>query len=478
MVNQQTILVFPEQVEARVRAAMKQSRSDPANEALGFLMCERIQLATEVRYVVREWFVPRPDECVTQGIGGVTLSPEAHRAFLQRLLGSGGLHPVHLHTHPGEQNPQFSTIDDHNERAYANALRQLPGQFRLLSGVYNYSLTSFRFRQWVGRSSQEVVTQRSWLLSHHGIVDDGSVMSTEMFDRQRIFGEGLQKELDRLTIGLVGAGGLGAIFAEFVARLGIRRWVLVDPDRLELTNLNRAPFATKEMADSRIPKTEHVSALINQFWGASATVETVNSAIPNARAIRLLKKANILVVTTDNHQSRLDMLKLALSVGKPILSIGTYIDKPQYSDSPRIFGRVTLPPLGGGWCFVCGGAISLREASFEQADPITRERLRQEGYLADVDAPAVYWVNGATAGIAAGVLHGLVTGYSVPSNGIDRIIDYAQGTWLNVDHDLTYRCYVCGMGESIGFTSNLDEMVSQEPEDSKIDSYGFTDALE
>jgi tRNA A37 threonylcarbamoyladenosine dehydratase len=50
--------------------------------------------------------------------------------------------------------------------------------------------------------------------------------------------------MSRLTVALIGCGGLGAILAECLARTGFGGIVLIDDDVLEETNLNRYQGAT------------------------------------------------------------------------------------------------------------------------------------------------------------------------------------------------------------------------------------------
>ncbi|MBR1232080.1 ThiF family adenylyltransferase [Bradyrhizobium sp. AUGA SZCCT0182] len=42
-----------------------------------------------------------------------------------------------------------------------------------------------------------------------------------------------------LKVGLIGLGGTGPVLVQQLARLGVRDYVLIDPDAVETTNLNR-----------------------------------------------------------------------------------------------------------------------------------------------------------------------------------------------------------------------------------------------
>ncbi|MCX6984247.1 MAG: ThiF family adenylyltransferase [Lentisphaerae bacterium] len=52
-------------------------------------------------------------------------------------------------------------------------------------------------------------------------------------------GEGTALLLRKLSVGIVGVSGTGSFVTELLARLGVARMVLVDPDRVEECNLNR-----------------------------------------------------------------------------------------------------------------------------------------------------------------------------------------------------------------------------------------------
>jgi hypothetical protein len=59
-------------------------------------------------------------------------------------------------------------------------------------------------------------------------------------DRQaRLFGDAGQDILRRCKVGIIGLGGVGSLIAEYLGRLGVGRFVLIDPQRVEVSNLSR-----------------------------------------------------------------------------------------------------------------------------------------------------------------------------------------------------------------------------------------------
>src|SRR3546814_3125872 len=65
------------------------------------------------------------------------------------------------------------------------------------------------------------------------------------FDRQvRLFGVAGQAILAGSRVAIIGLGGVGSLLVELLARLGVGLFVLVDPDRVDPTNVPRLVDAT------------------------------------------------------------------------------------------------------------------------------------------------------------------------------------------------------------------------------------------
>jgi hypothetical protein len=193
-------------------------------------------------------------------------------------------------------------------------------------------------------------------------------------------------------------------------------------------------------------KVEYVRSLIQRFWGPQARVRTLARPVEDEQVQRRLADVDLIVVATDNHYSRLVAQEVALRYLRPVLCLGTVIVKRADEESPRIYSRITLPPLHGGWCLACANVISLEQASIERADAHLREEIMQRGYLDGVPAPAVYWVNTNCATTAAGVVHGIAADFVDADNGIDWILDLVRGQRLHVEHDVEPSCYFCTPG--------------------------------
>lgn len=60
-----------------------------------------------------------------------------------------------------------------------------------------------------------------------------------------------QSDISRLKVGIVGLGSVGCIVAEAIARIGVAKVVLIDPDSVEEHNLDRLLYASEENIGTR-----------------------------------------------------------------------------------------------------------------------------------------------------------------------------------------------------------------------------------
>ena len=411
-------------------------------ETIGFLFCKRDRvLPNRIRYLPKAWVVPTRDCYEVQSASGLALAQEFHQYLLEHFLDDRQLDVVHIHTHAGTDFPEFSAVDDRAESEYASFLSNRSNRrSRLISGVFDESLERGQFRIWnrKGTDFRAITCHRSWLE-----IDEVELPESHrdpMFARQQVFGTGCQQKLDRLTIALIGCGGIGATFAESLGRLGVKNWILIDPDRLETSNLNRMPGATSNMVEAGCLKVHYVEQLLEQIYPTNSKIV----AIPDSLSIdtAAVATADIIIVATDNHSSRQIAQEIALKYMRPLVCLGTHIDIGT-DDRPRLYARITVPPLGGGWCLMCGNIINLHRAALETA-PESIERLGST-YLEGIPAPAVFWLNQLCASMGANVIHGLAGGFMNPDTGLDWIFDCANGRWLKTDTESLIRddCYFC-----------------------------------
>jgi hypothetical protein len=453
-------LHIPPQMWSQFRQCMQQYQTRN-EEVIGFLFCKRHQVSKhKIRYFPKAWVVPSGDCYERQSVSGLVLKQPFHWYLLKTYL-SEGLDVVHIHTHAGQGIPDFSGVDDRYESEYAkfisSSFHQKP---RLISGVFDESLQQYQFRIWdrKGLSFQSIKCYQSWfeVPESQDLLNNADLM----FARQKVFGETCQKQLSELTVTLIGCGGIGSIFAELLGRLGVKKWLLIDPDRLEAVNLNRTPGATQKMVDQQWYKVDYVKHLIKRIYSTGSCVKAIPTSVANESVKQEIAASDLIVVATDNHLSRQIAQELALEYMRPLVCLGTHIDVKS-DNIPRMYCRVTVPPLGGGWCLMCGNIINLQRAALESAPAEINTLAAGAGYLEGINDPAVFWLNSICASTGVGVIHGMVSGFLNLDSGLDWIYDFPSSSWhkTNTEYLETPDCYFCSSESDLEITLDEDKII-------------------
>ena len=233
-----------------------------------------------------------------------------------------------------------------------------------------------------------------------------------LYDRQvRAFGSGIQALLQRLRIGVVGAGGTGSAVAEQLVRLGVGGIVVADGDVLDATNVNRVYGSA--VADEGRPKPDLVVDSARRI-GLGTIVTPIYLPITYRSAMRQLLGCDLIFCCTDDEWGRSLLNRLALYQYIPVIDMGVRIDSEE-GIIRSIQGRVTVLMPGIG-CLLCSRRITphgVRAQMLQAVAPHEAEGLRREGYapeLADPD-PAVIAFTTTIASTAVAELLQRLTGF-------------------------------------------------------------------
>lgn len=210
------------------------------------------------------------------------------------------------------------------------------------------------------------------------------------FDRQvRAFGPQSTRDLGQLRIGIVGCGGTGSAVASLLVRIGVRRLVLFDFDRVDETNLNRMHYSTRADANLGRRKVDVLGEALAAI-GLVTEILRIPSYIEDPSARNALKSCDILFGCTDDHLGRNTLNRLAHFYLTPIIDLGLLIDPRQDGGYDAFDGRVTVVQPGYP-CQVCRSLIKpdmmLAEALRRQ-DPEVYEQRRRAGYVVGAPDPS------------------------------------------------------------------------------------------
>lgn len=130
--------------------------------------------------------------------------------------------------------------------------------------------------------------------------------------------------LAKSTIAIVGLGALGTRVSELLARAGIKSFILIDRDIIDITNLQRQAFYTEQ--DINKPKAQTTA----KYLTAINHEIKIKSLVLNLteKNIKLIK-ANLIIDCTDNQETKLLLNKFAVENKIPLI-YGTVLQTKGY----------------------------------------------------------------------------------------------------------------------------------------------------
>lgn len=121
-----------------------------------------------------------------------------------------------------------------------------------------------------------------------------------------------QIKLLNAKVGVIGAGGLGGLVIELLARMGIGKLVVVDGDIFTDNNLNRQLLATE--SEIGCSKVEAAGKRVSALNGATV-IETHNLIGDADNLLLIFKDCDLVIDCLDNLPSRFDLEQVCSQLG-------------------------------------------------------------------------------------------------------------------------------------------------------------------
>ena len=121
-------------------------------------------------------------------------------------------------------------------------------------------------------------------------------------------GEDLQNKISSTTVGICGLGGLGSNIAIALARAGIGKLILIDFDKVDITNLHRQQYKASQVGMYKTEALRENLTEINPYL--ETEIQTVCVTEENAK--ELLKDCDIICEAFDNAECKAMLTNLVL----------------------------------------------------------------------------------------------------------------------------------------------------------------------
>ena len=122
-------------------------------------------------------------------------------------------------------------------------------------------------------------------------------------------GKELHKVFSSATVAICGLGGLGSNIAIALARAGIGKLILIDFDRVDITNLHRQQYKADQIG---MYKTDALADNLREI-APYIELETHTERITEANAVKLLQGADIICEAFDDAECKAMLTNTVLS---------------------------------------------------------------------------------------------------------------------------------------------------------------------
>jgi molybdopterin-synthase adenylyltransferase len=277
--------------------------------------------------LIQRLVFPEPGE--RQVHGNASFLPSYfERAVGEAVKAQAGLALLHSHLGPGWQD--MSADDIRAEQSHAPAVMGATGlpfvgltagtdgawsaRFWIKTGPRQYD------RQWC--ESTRVVGERLAVTYHDGLIPRPRFRE-QLTRTVSAWGPENQAALARLRFGIIGAGSVGFLVGEALARTGMSIIRLLDFDRVEKINLDRLLHATRKDAELRRPKVEVLAkALRESATAENFTVDPLQWSVVEEEGFRAALDCDVLFSCVDRPWPRSVLNLIAYAHLIPVIDGG------------------------------------------------------------------------------------------------------------------------------------------------------------
>jgi sulfur carrier protein ThiS adenylyltransferase len=121
-------------------------------------------------------------------------------------------------------------------------------------------------------------------------------------------GKALQEKFSSATVAVCGLGGLGSNIAIALARAGVGKLILIDFDRVDITNLHRQQYKADQIGRYKADSLAQNLLEIAPY----TEIKTITERITEANVCSLLKDADVVCEAFDNAEAKAMLANVVL----------------------------------------------------------------------------------------------------------------------------------------------------------------------
>lgn len=290
---------------------------------------------TRTTALISEILIPQDGETHLHGNASFE-SSYLGRAILNARKKCAGIALLHSHPDAGWQG--LSAIDQRTEQEVVAPPSRATGM--PVVGLTSGSDGTWSARFWLPNGQAHAlkwcnkvrtVNRSSYRIDFNDYAIPPAFRRPELRRTYDTWGTSIQDKLSRLNVGIVGVGSVGSIVAEAMARIGIEHLTLIDPDHIEIHNLDRLWFATRS-DKGRLKVDVAAKKLTLHSTAANPQTDVVALPIENERGYQQALDCDIIFSCVDDPIARNALNYIAISHLIPVIDIGVAVQRNEQID--------------------------------------------------------------------------------------------------------------------------------------------------
>lgn len=430
-------------------------------EAVAVALCGRYHDSESEILLIHDVTLIPYNECISRGQDLLQWPTERIQPYFDRI-GKVDFALLKIHSHPGGYD-KFSKTDDISDH-------------ELFDSVFGWSISDNPHASAVMLPDGKIFGRFFFSDLHHDSIDKITIAgdtilqfvslkknnNTDFAVRTiQAFGELTYHRLSQMSVGVVGCSGIGSPVIEQLVRLGVGKLVLVDPDVVEMKNLNRILNTTKEDAQKGKSKVLALADTIEKIGLGTVVDDWQVNLYDNVDALKTLIKCDVVFGCMDSVDGRHLLNQLSSFYLIPYFDLGVKLEADGIGGINKICGTVHyLQPCKSS--LITRGVYTtedVRASSQYRKDPEEFENLRKNAYIKNVHVnnPAVISVNMQIASHAVNEFLNRIHPYKseTPSYYAVGTIDITEGYIVNSNEaDFQVDAYLkkkSGRGDMVPF---------------------------
>jgi hypothetical protein len=371
-------------------------------ESVAVALCGRLSTTSKEILLVKEITLIPDELCIERNSQYINWPTDQITHYFENLI-SADLAIVKMHSHPGGYS-QFSEVDDHSDNEF-------------FKSVFGWTDSDKPHGSFVFLPDGNIFGRFFYPDLHEHQVDKITISGNsinfinpidvqkqdEVFIRNiQAFGIKTNTILSKLKIAVIGCSGTGSPLIEQLARLGVGEFLLIDPDEIELKNLNRILNSTRMDAENHVSKVEMIKrTLENINIGTKVDTLKANLFDVGIENLKKLASCDIIFGCVDSIDGRHLLSHLCTFYLVPYFDVGVKLSANGNGGIDSICGSYNYMQPGMSTLFTRGiyNIDDLKAANQYRQNEDEYKSLKKSSYIknVNVNSPAVISINMLTA---------------------------------------------------------------------------------